>query len=71
MLGINNCTSLLYHVMLVFYHSYKYKNFKWSRHNYGSAIKIFEITDFPIGLYCGWHVSANHHINLWENHLVF
>ena len=32
--------------------------------------KVLEIRDFPIGLYCGWHISANCHINLWENHLL-
>ena len=31
-------------------------------------IKILEVSEFPIGLYCGWHISANRNTNLWEIH---
>ena len=31
-------------------------------------IKILEVSEFPIGLYCGWHISTNHNTNLWDFH---
>ena len=38
---------------------------------FGSTVVFFlilEVSEFPIGLYCGWHISTNRNTNLWEIH---